>query len=46
MSGGQWKQTQYMNDVQHETGQEMHREVRAILTSVNELSLSVRRGKN
>jgi hypothetical protein len=36
---------QYMNDVQHGTRQEMHREVRATLTSVNELSLSVSRGK-
>jgi hypothetical protein len=34
-----------MNDLQHETGQEMHREVRATLTSVNELSLSVIKGK-
>jgi hypothetical protein len=31
-------------DVQHETRQEMHKEVRATLTSVSELSLSVSRG--
>jgi hypothetical protein len=37
--------TQYMNDVQHRTGQEMHREERATLNSISELSLSVRRGK-
>jgi hypothetical protein len=30
MSGGQWKKNQYMNEVQHRNGQEMHREVRAI----------------
>ena len=36
---------QYMNDVQHKTRQEMHREVRATLTSVNELSLIVSIGK-
>jgi hypothetical protein len=39
------EKTQYMNDFQHETRQEMHREVRATLNSVSELSLSVRRGK-
>jgi hypothetical protein len=37
--------TQNMNDVQHRTRQEMHREVRATLTSVSELSLIVSRGK-
>jgi hypothetical protein len=30
--------TQNMNDVQHRTRQEMHREVRATLTSVSKLS--------
>jgi hypothetical protein len=30
--------TQNMNDVQHINGQEMHREVRATLTSVGKLS--------
>jgi hypothetical protein len=30
--------TQNMNDVQHITGQEMYREVRATLTSVSKLS--------
>jgi hypothetical protein len=30
--------TQNLNDVQHRTGQEMHREVRATLTSVRKLS--------
>jgi hypothetical protein len=38
--------TQYMNDVQQETRQEMNREVRAILTLVSELILSVSRGKS
>jgi len=38
------EKTQYMNDVQHRTRQEMHREVRATLTLVGELSLSVSRG--
>jgi hypothetical protein len=39
------EKNQYMNDVQHETRQEMHMEVRATLTPVSELSLSVSRGK-
>jgi hypothetical protein len=39
------EKTQNMNDVQQRTGQEMHREVRATLTSISELSLSVRRWK-
>jgi hypothetical protein len=33
-----WAQTQNLNDVQHRTGQEMHREVRATLTLVRKLS--------
>jgi hypothetical protein len=37
--------TQYMNDVQHETGQEMHREMSSSLTLVSGLSLKVSRGK-
>ena len=37
--------TQNLNDVQHRTGQEMHRDVRATLTSVSELNLMVSRGK-
>jgi hypothetical protein len=37
--------TQYKNDSNTETGQAMHREVRASLTSVSELSLRVRRRK-
>jgi hypothetical protein len=45
MSGGQMDKTQYMNDFNTETGQEMHREVRASLTSVSELSLRVSRRK-
>jgi hypothetical protein len=39
------EKTQNMNYVQHRTGQEMHREVRATLISVSELSLIVTRGK-
>jgi hypothetical protein len=39
------EKTQNMNDVQQRTGQEMHKEVRATLTSISELSLSVRRWK-
>jgi hypothetical protein len=35
--------TQYKNDFNTETGQSMHREVRSSLTSVSDLSLSVRR---
>jgi len=31
--------------LQHKTGPEMHREVRAILTSVGELSFKASRGK-
>jgi hypothetical protein len=33
-----WAQTQNLNDVQHKTGQEMHREVRATLNSIRKLS--------
>jgi hypothetical protein len=35
---GQCTKLKIMNDVQHRTGQEMHREVRATLTSVSKLS--------
>jgi hypothetical protein len=45
MNGGQMDKTQYKNDFNTGTGQEMHREVRASLTSVSDLSLSVRRRK-
>jgi hypothetical protein len=38
--------TQYKNDFNTETGQVMHREVRASLTSISDLSLSVSRRKN
>jgi hypothetical protein len=43
MSGGQMGKTQYKNDFNIGTGQEMHREVRASLTSVIDLSLSMSR---
>jgi hypothetical protein len=46
MSGGQMDKTQYKNDFNTKTAQEMHREVRASLTSINDLSLSVSRGKS
>jgi hypothetical protein len=39
------EKTQYKNDFNTETGQEMHREVKSSLTSVNYLSLSVSRRK-
>jgi hypothetical protein len=52
MFGGCWfyewrsnGKTQYKNDFNTETGQAMHREVRASLTSVSDLSLSVSRRK-
>jgi hypothetical protein len=45
MSGGQMDKTQYKNDFNTGTRQEMDREVRASLNSVNDLSLSVRRRK-
>jgi hypothetical protein len=35
---GRWPKLNNMKYVQHRTGQEMHREVRATLTSVNKLS--------
>jgi hypothetical protein len=44
VSGGKMDKTQYKND-NTETGQAMHREVRASLNSINDLSLSVRRRK-
>jgi hypothetical protein len=43
MSGGQMEGTQYKNNFNTEIGQAMHREVRASLTSVINLSLRVGR---
>jgi hypothetical protein len=45
MNGGQVDKTHYKNDFNTKIGQEMHREVRASLTSFSDLSLSVRRRK-
>jgi hypothetical protein len=46
MDGGQMDKTQYKNDFNIGTGQEMHIEMRASLTSVSDLSLSASRRKN
>jgi hypothetical protein len=46
VSGGQMDKTQYNNDFNTKIGQAMNMEVRASLTSVNDLSLSVSRRKN
>jgi hypothetical protein len=45
MGGGQWINLNNRMMLQHRTGQEMHREVRATLTSFSGLSLKERRGK-
>jgi hypothetical protein len=45
MNGGQMGKTQYKNDFNTGTGKGIHRELRASLTSVSDLSLSVSRGK-
>jgi hypothetical protein len=46
VSGGQMDKTQYKNDFNTKIGQTMHREVRASLNLVSDLSLSMRRRKN
>jgi hypothetical protein len=43
--GGQWTKLSTRMMLQHKTRPEMHREVRAILTSVSELSFKASRGK-
>jgi hypothetical protein len=46
MSGGQMDETQFKIDFNTESGHAMHREVRASLNSISDLSLSVSRGNN
>jgi hypothetical protein len=45
MGGSQWTKLSTRMMLQHRTGQEMHREVRATLNSVSGLSLKASRGK-